>query len=312
MVITIECLLTLKTSHEIQKVGFKGGNEVKINTPISIDEPFGVKNTKMEITHQGEDEYKLIITSSTLLKIDEQVPFVERIAEYLSYLISIKEHNPHYGISFINVEWLHFFTRKSEEDVSVVGEKISMTDTLNLRDTFCISSSRTYETSSSEWKNIEYIELLKFYYDGLRAEHKKSKYFHWFLILEYLEGTERYKRMFDSNKLFTKDEETKIREVADCMSDNIKKGAILNLLSRTKEFRNRKLLLLLNEIGIKSYKSMGKDTELSEVTIRDITNGRNSLFHKGTTFPNSTLWFHLLPIVREVIGLIGQNAKCLD
>ncbi len=95
------------------------------------------------------------------------------------------------------------------------------------------------------------------------------------------------------------------------MSDGVKKSAILQLLSRTKEFRNRKLLLLLNEIGIKSYNSLGNHTELSENTIRDITGGRNKLFHSGTTFSDATLWFHLFPIVTEIVGLISKKPDCI-
>ena len=96
------------------------------------------------------------------------------------------------------------------------------------------------------------------------------------------------------------------------MSDDVKKSAIRNLLSRTKEFRNRKLFLILNEIGLKKYKKMGEQIDLSEDIIRNITSGRNALFHKGSSFPEETLWSHLFPIVREVTTLVLKNPKCLD
>jgi len=85
--------------------------------------------------------------------------------------------------------------------------------------------------------------------------------------LEYLENSIKYKELFNSNKLFDENEEQQLRDVANKMSDGVKKGAILNLLSRTKEFRNYKLLKMINTFGINNISALGKTKEISLETI---------------------------------------------
>ena len=228
------------------------------------------------------------------------------VAEYLSFLINRNERNPHYGNNFVQVEWFELKAIPVQENADPFH------DVLHISDALAISSTRKVTFEEKQVSQGIYHDILRFYFDGLRAEHKKSKYFHWFLILEYLENSVKYKKLFNSNKLFDENEEQQLRDVADKMSDGVKKGAILNLLSRTKEFRNYKLLKMINIFGINNISALGKTGEISLETIKLLTDGRNSLFHSGSDFPELTLWNTLFPLVTQIVEYVSCNQGCLD
>ena len=118
--------------------------------------------------------------------------------------------------------------------------------------------------------------------------------------------------MCNYNKKFDENEKALLKEVADKMNDGVKKGAILNLLSRTKEFRNYKLFNLILGLGITEVAFAGKSTEVSEGMIKTIVDGRNSLFHSGEAFPEAALWGSLFPLVTQIVDLVSSNSTCLD
>ena len=306
MRVKITCPFRLPGSHEIHEIGFRGDNNIELTTPFRLDGLFGKVGTNLEVIEHEKGKYGIAIDSDSLLKKDDQIDFLERVSEYLSFLINKKESNPHYGTNFVELEWFEFKAIVIEESNE------PFRDTLHISDALAISSTRTVALDEKEVLSGNYHEVLRFYYDGLRAGHAKSKYFHWFLILEYLENSEKYKALFNSNKLFDENEEGMLKGVADKMSDGVKKGAILNLLSRTKEFRNYKLFNLIHELGIAEVTFAGKSTEVSEGMIKIIVAGRNSLFHSGAEFPEAALWGSLFPLVTQVVDIVSSNSTCLD
>ena len=306
MRVKITCPFRLPSSHEIHEIGFRGGNNIKLTTPFRLDGFLGKVGTNLEILEHEKGKYGIEIYSDSLLKEDEQISFLERVSEYLSFLINKREGNPHYGTNFVELEWFEF------KAISIQENNELFHDTLHISDALAISSTRKVTLEEEEVLRGSYHDVLRFYYDGLRAEHAKSKYFHWFLILEYLENSRKYRALFDSNKLFDENEKVMLKEVADKMSDGVKKGAILNLLSRTKEFRNYKLLNLIQELGITEVAFGGKSTAVSEGMIKTIVDGRNSLFHSGEAFPEAALWGSLFPLVTQVVDIVSSNNTCLD
>jgi len=307
MRVKITCPFRLPSSHEIHKIGFRGGNNVELTTPFRLEGILGQESTSIEINKQENGKYSIVIVSDSLLKKDEQISFLERVSEYLSFLINKNEKNPHYGTNFVELEWFEFKAIKIQND-----DDNAFHDHLHISDALAISSTRTITLDAEEVSKGTYHDILRFYYDGLRAEHTKSKYFHWFLILEYLENSKKYRAMFNSNKLFDENEKIMLKEVAEKMSDGVKKGAILNLLSRTREFRSYKLFRLIQTLDISEVSFAGKSTEVSEKMIKEIINGRNSLFHSGGAFPEATLWGYLFPLVTQVVDIVSVDNTCLD
>ncbi len=260
----------------------------------------------LEITQIEGNKYSFVAVSNVLDTAVKQVDYLEKIAEYLSFLINREEYNPHYGTIFIRIEPFEFRAILVGTNREPFQENIRVSDGLGM------SSTRTVNLDETILPSVKYNDLLHFYFDGLRAEHKKSKYFHWFLVLEYLEHSQKYKKLFNNKKLFDLTEAREIEVAANKMSDGTKKGAVLTLLSRTKDSRNSKLLQILNQLSIKNLKLFGKEVELTEETVKSIITGRNVLFHTGSAFPEFTLWNSLFPLVTGVVEYVSCNPGCLD
>lgn len=304
----ITCPFFLISSHEIESVGFRGGNNLELTTPFNQSNPFGVENTTLEINQLVEGKYNICAISSVLDSEKKQIEFLEKVAEYISFLINKTENNPHYGNIFAKIEWLEFKVIPQHEDA---------TSRLYISDAVTMSSTRTCSLSNNDWDGISHNDLLRFYFDGLKAEHKKSKYFHWFLILECLEKSSKYEAMFKfSEKLFDDSDkkliEELVKQMANCKS---KKDTLLSLLSKTKKTKSAKLLEILNTLNVNNYKSFGlkeHEHELNESIIKKIVQGRNSLVHTGSVISDDILWAHLFPIVTLVVEYVSKNPNCLN
>lgn len=302
----ITCPFSIVMSHEIHTVGFRGGNSINLTLPLKLNAPLGFVGTNLEISKVDEENYHLEVISNTLATVDEQVDFVGKIAEYLSFLMARGESNAHYGTAFVQPGWLDF-----KADL-IPADSDEFVDRLNVTDSLAINATRTIDLSDKNLPGAVHTELMRFYVDGLRAEHTKSKYFHWFLILEYLENSMRYKAMFSSNRLFDDAETRIIREAADRMSDGTRKGALLNLLSRTREFRVAKITKMLVCLGIASLPGFSQTVPLTEEVMKGIIEGRNALFHSGSEISETVLWQHLFPLATLVVEYVSCNPACLD
>lgn len=295
------CPFSIASSHEIHEVGFRGGNTINLVTPLSFKAPLGLFGTSLHINNLNDKKYTFIVLSEELTAVDDQVNFIEKVTEFLSFLIGHGEANPHFGTSFIKPIWLEFKSDYITDDNGEPQGGLKVTEALE------IESTRKVDLTGKHLSASSHTDMLRFYVDGLRAAHAKSKYFHWFLILEYLENSDKYAALFNANKLFNATETNLIKEVADKL-DGPKKGALLNLLERTKEFRNGKLVKMLHTLGITKIQTHA----VTEEMIKGITNGRNALFHSGSGIPENVLWQHLFPLVTLVVEHVSANPTCLD
>lgn len=302
----ITCSFSVISSNEIVEPGFRGGNKLVLTLPLSIKNPMELSDTALEVTEAHDGSYQITITSAQLTSKILQIEFVEKIAEYLSFLINRDEKNPRYGNLFIKINWFNFSATSIREEHDGHHETVHISDSLS------ITSTRNLQLLEKDWRNATYNDMLRFYFDGLRAEHEKSKYFHWFLILEYLENSKKYAYMFAHDKLFNEAESKIIEDAANNMSDTTKKGAVKNLLSRTREFRSAKLLKFINAIGISDYSSNGKSVKLTEETLKAITKGRNAIFHSGSVFPDAALWNDLFPLATLIVEQISMHKISID
>ncbi|UAW99580.1 hypothetical protein KEM63_06335 [Halopseudomonas nanhaiensis] len=304
MPIKITCPFDLPSSHVIQEIGFRGDNKIEPELPFRRKDFLAV-GTSLEIIRGGSD-YRFIVVSESLKTNKEQVAYLEKAAEFISFIINIDEHNPHYGNNYVRINWCGFSAIQVDDAGQPLNNGIGISDSLS------ITSNRTVKLSDDLPLVGSYHDILRFYFDGLRAEHKKSKYFHWFLVIEFLEKSEKYKSMFGTKKLFSECDEQQLRALANGMDFNVKKSAILGLLSRTKDSRIEKLVLILADLGITSLSSFGKSEPISASTIKDVVDGRNALFHSGTSFPEEVLWRNLFPLVTLVAERVSREPICIE
>lgn len=201
------------------------------------------------------------------LIVGKVVKFAKKLESYLSLLFARFEVNPQNGLCYAEIDW---------ETAKITG--------------FCNSkiprrwSMKTSQISELFWTQEQWnIDgecdhiIFSSYYEGIRANKVKSKYFHWFLILESLEKSKAYKKRFGKSK-------------ARC--------------EKLCEF------LQLMEIG--KYHFQNEEHTLSKEILDEIRKHRNNLFHEGEQCNEQLLWHHLFPIVRTIVDVLIKNPNFLE
>ena len=308
----ITCSFEVKSSHDLSSIGFSGHSAFTIEEEISFPCPFGLKNTHIEIDKSNNSHYKLKIGTYDLVEQESQIKYLNELSSFLSFLIAKDEMNGHYGTPYIDLKFENFLCKEEIiSDYTLNDNLIEINDFLHITDKISIQSNRHFKFEKNSLTDASYHDVISYYYNGLRAESEKSKFFHWFLILEFLEGTPLYSQMFPKGSMFNEEETNKIKALANSLIGD-KKGILLSILSRTAEFRGKKLSDLLEYIDIKNITSMQGTYEVSIDSVKEIISARNKLFHRGSEFPTNTLWFKLFPIVSAVVETLIYNNQCIE
>lgn len=283
----ILCNCTLARSHKSEKIRFTGYNNYDLRTPIILSNPFGFENTNVEINKIEGVKYGIRILSCNNLGDEQAVDLLNKAVEYISFLMNKNEPNPNFGTLFIELE-LSSFGRP--------GMGTSMEAIL----------SGDIDFNAADLNNMKYIDHYRYFYEGLKSNFWKSKYFHWFLILESIEQREDFRSRFEKDLLYNIEELDKIRQLANTMSDDRKKATILNNANRTKDNRYQKLTKYLKDTGITGFKAKEEEIQLTDDITKAIIDERNSLFHSGQS-NESILWEFLFPLVTKIITVSQTN-----
>ncbi len=192
---------------------------------------------------------------------------------------------------------------KISVDVDLFNVKIENLSDFSVK--MGLQSGVDFDLSSIALKSTEYQGLIELFYEGTRSELPKSKYFHWFLILEHLEYSNKYKEKFkQENHTFSEQEQLRIRNLAAKCDSKRKKDLILNILQPKYTLKNRQEKLyefIVDTLNITSFKVGLKTEAMDKQTISEIFTTRNSLFHPGVSFNEAILWFKLYPLVVEIL-----------
>lgn len=314
---SINFLIEIKSSGRINQIGYSSINQVQITNVACFKDLrlFGFDVIVANISHQNiKTPNGVVFTTKINLNFElaqdvtksESMSFARKVESYITLLLAKSDENPQSGFSYAEIDWLQF----SSEN----------TDSLILRCTLGIPSvkmsvsgemTKSLAFRKEEWNvENEYNNLIfSNYYDGIKANHYASKYFHWFLIIEAIEHSELYKREFQE-RLFDSSE---LDAIAEQFNDNeTKRNAITSLKSRTLMSRKEKLYTILQKLGITAYHLHGEDHILSRETVTKIIEFRNSLFHQGEKLDEWFIWNDLFPIVRDIADLLIRNPNLLD
>lgn len=296
------CNLEIRSSHDVNYIEFSGKSLFVLDEELNISCPYGNKGTTIALKNSDDEKIVLKVSSEEIISKEEQGKYLEKISVLLSSILGFREVSPYYGMPFITLDLHSFYTRR-EGPASGGG--------LNITDSLGITSTTHVKFSNYDFSSVKETDLLNHYYNGLKAEGEKSKFFHFFLILEILEGCDLYKKTFPDGTLFSEDEKSEIRKFSTKFSGP-QKSSLLNCLSRTEKFRNEKLLLLINQIGITELKSVAGEHKIEQSTIRNVTDARNKLFHKSESFDSNLLYSVLFPLVTLVVEEVLKNPECIS
>lgn len=308
----IECKFEFFSSHSINEVGFQGASVYNVEEGFFFSCPLGLSDTKIELSCTKSPDFIVKVESLVLEEQAKQVSYLNRLASYLSFVAAKNEKNGHYGTPFIKV---YFDTLKKEtttiENESSITNPSDFNSPINISDSLSIKSTNKVIFNDDNVIKVSYNDILDYYYNGLRAESEKSKFFHWFLIVEYLEGSELYSKLFPSGTMFNEDESNSIKDLANNFS-NDKKNVLLSVLQRTAEFRNQKLLEILAKLEIKELINIKGSQAITLDVVKSITTSRNKIFHRGSEFPKDILWNSLFPLVTLIVEKIIKDHSCIE
>ncbi|MGR5080897.1 hypothetical protein [Photobacterium swingsii] len=308
----ITCDFELRSSHSINEVEFSGGSIYQLEEGIESKCPLGFPNTDIVIESLGEPTFKIKIETFDLLDKETQAQYLQKLASYLSFVVAKNERNGHYGTPYVHTNYETFSAKPIEvENHSIQDNSIALHSILNITDSLSMTAIHSVKFNEENITNINHNELLNYYYNGLKAESEKSKFFHWFLIVECLEGSARYSQMFPNGTMFSEEDKVAIRTLANTFS-NDKKNILLSTLNRTSGFRNNKLFDFICALDIQELTSMQGTTPVTIETIKTVTLARNKLFHRGSEFPTNILWFTLFPLVTKIVEKTIQDQSCLE
>lgn len=255
------------------------------------------RNTAVDKDFSVTEKFDFCFEVVKVMTREESIDFARKVESYFTLLLARKNVDPQSGFNYAEVDWLNFCTTNS------FNNKV-------IRTTLLGKMTAQLELNREQWNvTNEYDDVIfSNYYDGLRANSCISKYFHWFLIIEVIEHSNRYKREF-TELLF---EASELDAIAKQFKSNAKSEAIKSLKGRTKKSRKRKLYEILQTIGVNEYSIYDEKYCLTLETVNKIIEYRNSLFHRGGKFDERFIWYHFFPIVREIVTLLLNNPKLLD
>ena len=316
----VKCSMELKQSGKKIAIDHSSENAVII-PPINLSNAkiLGVSVNKFSITPKNDEKNQR--TESFTLDVDfeddvdekDAQIFIQNVARHISYLLAKDEVNPQNGFCYAELNLFDLEILKNNENV--FGDKINVGEkSFFVRHSMSLVISTVLQFNKNQWNiNSDAYNsiILDIYYEGLKANTVKAKFFHWFLILEFIEHSAACKRNF-FEPLFMEEE-------LDSLAKNFKKdsdkyNAILNLKNRTKDSRANKLYQMLKNIGIDKYtlREIEKPHTLEISQIQKIIDCRNKLFHKGQDFDEKLLWDHLFPLIRDIVEKFMENPKIFD
>lgn len=294
----ISCPCSIKTSHHFSSLDFRHGNLMEAHGVLSLTNLDFLSWKISSITIEKErdkskgNNFIIEITLPELIDNQEIKFLVFSIAQQISFLINLSEQavNPHHGTFYVDVDLFNLEIKNGRPEISF---KMGMQSSVN------------FDFSSISFKSTKYQDLLELFYEGARSELPKSKYFHWFLILEHLEYSEKYKEKFkQESHIFAEQEQLRIRELANIFDGERKKGLVLDVLQPKYTIKNRQEKLyefIVDTLNITSIKVGLKTEAVDKQSVSEIVTTRNVLFHPGKKFNEAILWFKLYPLVVEIL-----------
>jgi hypothetical protein len=260
---------------------------------------FGMYFSRMVLTDLKHEEGRLEVKSPGLNTPEARTKFLDEFEAALGAAIGYTIDRPEQGTPFVQfdrylMEIVEPHRRKNDHDPKRRSVQYSATHYHH----FYLVSDKT---------GFTYNPLIQMYADGLRANAPKSKFFHWFVILEeFIEKNDRLNAGF--SPLYDESERQKIRQLADGFSGP-KKSRLIQQTSATREARNAKLAAMLAKLGAGELGWRDRQVIYTPEVCAKLIKQRNTLFHSSAYLDDDLLWNHLFPLVT---ALSRRSAELVD
>jgi hypothetical protein len=312
------------------KIKFINGIEsfsVKENIAIQEIKPSNVKfklenvsvSLKIEYDPRNKKEVDGYFSIEDCVSLEEAFKIFEILKNLVSFLFEYKNYNKYSGNSFLE---LNYFSVSKEPCKNLdfnenSNKSISIKDNITIEDKVEISLPRRINLPSNFYldkiQNVNF--LLSNYYQALTALVPEQKFLSLFIILEYLESSDIYKkfleRMKNEGKVKFIFDETALEECSkNCVKylneDQVKvfNSWKASLKNKTNWSRTKKLFeFLKNFLGEKEGEIDIYINRLSEEDLKKIINMRNKIVHASEDREelDELLYYKLFPLCEQIL-----------
>ena len=235
------------------------------------------------------------------LEEKECLKFAKLFCEYFTCILAFFNDNSYYGTTLIKPIWhtwdyqlIYKYNRSKKSLISLYsGHKTYINP--DLSPYFSLSIQRNY-----------YTEL---FFAGLEANSDRTKFLFWFLILEDLESSDSYKKMFKNNNLFTQDDRNQIANLFPKAESSEKYEKLQNTMATaTIKSRSDKLFEFLIDSGLSEYGTSSNRTKLTVEDCKKLIKQRNAVAHGKAMWDFRLTCNVLFEIVSEIIRITSFSS----
>ena len=229
------------------------------------------------------------------------IAFLERLSTALTALSSAGQRDPWYGNLVVEMDWFSLQFEKPRTAAMAIDARgqLAMTS-----EDFTVLTAEKIEA-------LGISDLTEIFVDGMRANQPKSKYLNWFIPLEELENlaSTDFSHLF--TPLFPKTERSEIAKASKLTGGQLNRlKNFLGSPNHTVQNRNEKLSTILHAIGICELTTIKETKVPVDVTLCGrLTQGRNSLAHKGTKVDEDLLYNVLFPLSQRVLAYLDGRQR---
>jgi hypothetical protein len=275
--------LIINTSHFIDDIGYYSSNAYKI---LDNEEEYGKIVSSIDVENGFSEE--------------EIKKYFEKEAQVASLAAAKNEKNPIDGCPYFTVNWTSLNIKTIPNVITNHKKKLMFVeDGLSVREYFSIKSTRTIqlEEVNKYLDNINnYSFIVESFYHGLMSNNNKSKYFNFFVVIEHIENSKKFRSLFKGDLLFNEEEKYIIRNFIK-QFDEHKTSTLANILAKTRLSRREKLFQYLSGLHLPCI----DNHQIKLDDIDNIIDQRNKLFHSSEKFNSNILYDKLFPLVKEIV-----------
>jgi hypothetical protein len=298
-----EVPIRFQTSHNIAQPGFQSDRKGEFfssqGTPLA-NSPLVLNNlVVLEITVQllmlktrNKDWYQLTIELPDPLTMDEFQKWLRQLADAFTASLATTQRDPWYGNLILDVRWSGLRMESPKTNgIAIIGSSHTSIENVVI--------------SASILEALQWSPLIAIFVEGMRAPQAKVKFLFWFVIIEELEGREEFRPLF--KPLFSDPEKEELlkAKLGDAAKNRLTQ--LLNDPKVTGEGRARKLLLILQEVGLDKVKALFGEITIDEEICKSLIAQRNHVAHKGKQINEDQLYNILFPLSQGALKYLNND-----
>jgi hypothetical protein len=225
--------------------------------------------------------------------------FLQDLAISLSVSIASRQLDAYYGVLFVEISL-----------AEVKHIRSSSAGGLYLTEAITMESTNPQPLSAKILEGLKSSPLAEIFVDGMRAPDAKSKFIHWFVMVEELERCSEFDPLFE--RLFSSDQIHAVvssGRLTVVQVDRFKGWA--NGRNLTLQGRVEKLRMIFEEIGITTLKTINGPVAVTTELLKSLVEQRNKVAHRGSKIDVTAVYTVLFALSREALAYLMKRDQAV-